>query len=158
MNAFKKPGKLIFIVSFFISIPTFGQVRLPKLLSDGMVLQRDTDVKIWGWAADNENISVSINDSVYHTSANDNGERTITLSDLKAGGPHMMTINASNSITIKDILIGDVWVCSGQSNMELPMKRVSPVYEAEIANSETAYIRHFVVPQKYNFNTPQHDF
>jgi len=68
-----------------------------------------------------------------------------------------MNINASNSITISDIMIGDVWVCSGQSNMELNMQRVSPLYGAEIAASENPYIRHFEVPDKYNFSSPQKD-
>jgi sialate O-acetylesterase len=68
-----------------------------------------------------------------------------------------MTVNAGNTLAIKDIMIGDVWLCSGQSNMELPVKRVSWVYEAEIAKSENPFIRHFAVPQKYDFNTPRND-
>jgi sialate O-acetylesterase len=69
-----------------------------------------------------------------------------------------MTITATDTLTVKDIMIGDVWVCSGQSNMELPMKRVSWVYGTEIAKSGNPYIRHFAVPQKYDFNTPKEDF
>jgi len=76
---------------------------------------------------------------------------------MPAGGPHTMTITGTNTIVIKNILIGDVWVCSGQSNMELPMERVRPIYEAEIANCENANIRHFSVPQKYDFVAPQAD-
>lgn len=157
MNSKAKHGELVLILLFLVSLPMIGQVKLPRLISDGMVLQRDAHVKIWGWASDHEKISVIFNDSVYHTSANDKGEWTIVLSGLKAGGPYTMTVNASNSITIKDIMIGDVWICSGQSNMELPMKRVSWVYETEIAKSENPYIRHFAVPQKYDFNVPQDD-
>jgi sialate O-acetylesterase len=150
--------KLVHCFAFFlISLSSFGQVRLPALISDGMVLQRDAHVKIWGWAANHEMVSISFIDSVYSTTANAGGEWVIKLSGLKTGGPFTMTINASNMITISNIMIGDVWVCSGQSNMELPMKRVSPIYETEIANSENPYIRHFTVPQKYNFNTPQPD-
>ena len=157
MKSKAKHGEMILILVFVISLPMFGQVRLPRLISDGMVLQRDARVKLWGWAADHEKISVVFNDSVYHTSANDKGEWTVVLSGLRPGGPFTMTVNASNSITVEDIMIGDVWICSGQSNMELPMKRVSPVYETEIAKSENPYIRHFAVPQKYNFNTPEDD-
>jgi sialate O-acetylesterase len=157
MNSKAKHGKMILILVFVISLPMFGQVRLPRLISDGMVLQRDARVKLWGWAADYEKISVVFIDSVYHTSANDKGEWTIVLSGLRPGGPFTMTVNASNSITVEDIMIGDVWICSGQSNMEIPMKRVSPVYETEIAKSGNPYIRHFAVPQKYNFNTPEDD-
>jgi sialate O-acetylesterase len=157
MNSKTKPCALILILLLLISLPMLGQVRLPRLISDGMVLQRDARVKVWGWAAKHEKISVAFNDTVYQTSANDRGEWAIVLSDLKAGGPLTMTVSASNTITIKDIMIGDVWLCSGQSNMELPMKRVSWIYEAEILNSENPYIRHFTVPQKYNFKKPEYD-
>ena len=156
-NRFVRILVLVFLL-ICISPPMPGQVRLPRLISDGMVLQRDAPVKLWGWAANHEKISVVFHDSVYQTTANDKGEWTVLLSGLKAGGPFTMTVNASNTLTIKDIMIGDVWVCSGQSNMELPMKRVSWIYETEIAKSENAYIRHFAVPQKYDFNTPKNDF
>ncbi len=149
--------QLIFAVLFLISLTAFGQVKLPGLIGDGMVLQRDTEVKIWGWAANREKISIHFIDSVYQTSANDKGEWTIQLHDLEAGGPYTMVIHGSNTITIQDILVGDVWVCSGQSNMELSMKRVSPKYEAEIANSENSKIRYFEVPKQYNFTTAQKD-
>lgn len=145
------------LLLFFSLLSVFAQVRLPRLIGDGMVLQRDAQVKIWGWAAANEKVSISFHDSVYRAPANEKGEWSIVLSGLKAGGPFTMSVSASNTITVNDILIGDVWVCSGQSNMELPMKRVSPLYETKIAKSENPYIRHFAVPQKYNFNTPEND-
>jgi sialate O-acetylesterase len=122
-----------------------------------MILQRDAEVKIWGWAAAHENISIEFHDSLYQTIADSSGEWNIKLPALKAGGPYTMSVSASDTITLKDILIGDVWICSGQSNMELPMKRVSPIYESEIANSENTNIRCFTVPQKYNFNEAQKD-
>ncbi len=150
-------SSLILIISFAVSLNASGEVKLPKLISDGMVLQRDADIKIWGWASENEQITLSFIDSVYKTKANDSGEWEVIFSGLKAGGPHTMNISASNTIVINDILIGDVWVCSGQSNMEISMKRVSPLYETEIANCENPYIRYFEVPKKYDFNTPQKD-
>jgi sialate O-acetylesterase len=149
--------KIVFLF-LLISLNVFSQVRLPKLISDGMVLQRDTQLKIWGWASKKENISIRFIDSTYTATANNKGEWDIILSGLKAGGPYTMQIMANNSITIKDILVGDVWVCSGQSNMELPMSRVKPIYENEIANSENKFIRQFYVPQKYNFNKAECDF
>ncbi len=157
MSSKTRLGGLILLLLFFMSLSMIAQVRLPRLISDGMVLQRDARVKIWGWATAREKISISFHDSAYHVSANEKGEWSVVLPGLKAGGPFSMTVNASNSITIKDILIGDVWVCSGQSNMELPMKRVRPLYEKEIALSENPNIRHFAVPQKYNFNAPEAD-
>lgn len=145
------------LLSFLLSINVLSQVRLPELISDGMVLQRDAQIKIWGWAAEGEKISVHFIDSTYNTAADDKGNWNIILPKLKAGGPYEINVIASNSITIRDIMVGDVWVCSGQSNMELNMKRVSPLYGAEIANSENPYIRYFEVPDKYNFSSPQKD-
>ncbi len=153
----KNKLRLIVILSFVVSFTTSGQVKLPKLINDGMVLQRETDIRIWGWASANEQVAISFIDSVYETKADDSGEWEVMVSNLKAGGPHKMSINSSNTIVINDILIGDVWICSGQSNMEISMERVSPIYETEIANSENPYIRYFEVPKKYDFNTPQRD-
>ncbi|MGD8779410.1 MAG: sialate O-acetylesterase [Ignavibacteria bacterium] len=152
-----KLNKLIIIFFLFISTTTFGQVKLPKLISDGMVLQRDAEIKIWGWAAEGEKISVNFIDSTYTTTADNKGDWSIMLPNLQAGGPYEMQISAGNLITIHDIMIGEVWICSGQSNMELNMKRVSPLYGDEIAASENSYIRYFEVPDKYNFNAPQKD-
>ncbi len=149
---------LTLLCTFFTSPTLFGQVRLPKLINDGMVLQRDANVKMWGWAANNEKITVSFNNSTYETIANGLGEWGVYLAKSPAGGPYTLIIKSSgNTITIHNILFGDVWVCSGQSNMELNMKRVSPLYGSEIADSENNYIRYFAVPQKYNFNEPQQD-
>ena len=145
-------------IVFLVSLTTHSQVRLPKLISDGMVLQRNSEVKIWGWAAHYEQVNIQFLDSTYTTLADSNGCWNIILSRLSAGGPYKMQIHASNDLTISDILVGDVWVCSGQSNMELPMRRVSPMYQSEIAESENNYIRYFPVPQKYNFGVPQNDF
>ena len=148
-----------FIIFFlvFISVISFGQVKLPKLINDGMVLQRSAKVKIWGWASGNENVSVNFLGSTYQTKADENGNWDIELSDLKAGGPYKMVINASNSITINDIMVGDVWICSGQSNMEHSLGSFDWVYKKEIENSANNYIRQFYVPQKYNFDEPQKD-
>lgn len=149
--------KNIFFISLILFSNSFSQVKLPKLISDGMILQRDLPVKIWGWAAPNEVVKINFIKSTYKTQANKKGEWEITLPKMKAGGPFEMKIEASNSIIVKDILIGDVWVCSGQSNMELPMYRVRPLYENDIANSTNNFIRQFTVPQKYDFNIPHID-
>jgi sialate O-acetylesterase len=139
------------------SIAAQGQLRLPRLISNGMVLQRGAPVKIWGWAAPNERVSMQFKDSSYHTAANPQGEWELMLSTMNAGGPYTMSIMASDTIVINDIAVGDVWVCSGQSNMELPMSRVSPIYGDVIAHSNNHDIRQFAVPQKYDFNVQQHD-
>ncbi|MRR21462.1 hypothetical protein EG830_00575 [bacterium] len=118
-----------------------GQVRLPRLISDGMVLQRDTELKIWGWASPGENVTVEFTGAKYSATAGLSGEWMVVLPPVKAGGPYTMTVAASNVLTVSDILIGDVWLCSGQSNMELPVRRVRPLYEPEIAGAENNRIR-----------------
>ncbi len=131
------------------------QLRLPGLISDGMVLQRDTDVRIWGWAAAGEEISIKFIDREYKTAAGRDGRWQVTLSGLRAGGPYQMEIGASRVITVKDILVGEVWVCSGQSNMEMMMERVKDQYPGETANCGNPEIRHFTVPLTYNFKGPE---
>src|SRR3712207_6064356 len=127
---FKNTVHYFFLIAcFFLPAVSASQVKLPRLISDGMVLQRDEAVKIWGWAAPQEKVNVHFLDSTYVSVAKSSGEWECTLPPLKAGGPYQMTIQASNTLVLQDILIGDVWICSGQSNMELPMRRVKPLYE-----------------------------
>ncbi|WP_407402878.1 sialate O-acetylesterase [Chryseobacterium sp.] len=131
-----------------------AKIKLPALVSDGMVLQRDQKIKIWGKADSKERVFVQFQNKKYHTIADINGNWQILLPSHKAGGPYTMTIN---EITLKDILVGDVWLASGQSNMELPMYRVKPLYEKEFASAYNKNIRFFTVPQKYNFKQSQVD-
>lgn len=145
-------------LTLFIPLTAPGTMKLPKLISDGMVLQRDSNVRIWGWAAPRERVSVRFIDSSYEAIADSSGSWAVTLPKLSAGGPYTMMLMAGDTITIQDILIGDVWICSGQSNMELPMRRVSPIYESEIAGATNDSIRYFAVPQTYDFNRPHEDY
>ena len=150
-------NRMVFILSLFISFTSFSQIKLPKLISDGMVLQRNTNIKIWGWASAGEKVSIQFIDKEYNTTTDSKGDWSVSIQTQKAGGPYEMIINASNKITIHDIMIGDVWICSGQSNMEHSLGSFDWVYKKEIENSTNKYIRQFLVPQKYNFNTPQTD-
>ncbi|APA00967.1 sialate O-acetylesterase [Flavobacterium commune] len=134
-----------------------SQIKLPKLISDGVVLQRNEKVKIWGWASPKEKIKLEFKSKVYFTEADQEGNWNIILQAEKAGGPYQMALKASNEIVIKDILFGDVWICSGQSNMELPMERLKEKYGEVIKNAKNANIRHFLVPDKYNFQKEQAD-
>lgn len=145
------------ILTLLISLPLRGQVKLPRLISDGMVLQRDAELKIWGWASPGENLTVTLAGTELTASADDSGRWMVTFPPMKAGGPHTMIIEASNRLTVSDIMIGDVWLCSGQSNMELPVRRVRPLYEAEIAAAENNNIRSFTVPKVFVFKEPQSD-
>ncbi|NLP58547.1 sialate O-acetylesterase [Lutibacter sp. B1] len=135
----------------------FSQIKLPKLISDGVIFQRDTDFKIWGWASPNETVEITFKNNSYKTNADVNGDWTLILPKQEAGGPYEMIFKASNEIKVKNILFGDVWVCSGQSNMELTMDRVKEKYNQIIKNSENSKIRQFLVPDNYDFKTESID-
>ncbi|WP_335965798.1 sialate O-acetylesterase [Galbibacter sp. PAP.153] len=146
------------IVAVLFILTTFNlssQISLPKLISDGMVLQRDIPITVWGWASAEENITILFKGKTYHTKAGQNGNWEVDLEAGKAGGPYTMRISGSNTIEVNNILVGDVWVCSGQSNMEIPMSRVKPLYEAEIPKANYPTIRYFEVPKTYNFSGEQ---
>lgn len=132
------------LFSLFVSA-VYGQVRLPQLVSDNMVLQRDQKVSIWGWATPGEKVSVSFHNKNLSTLTGADGKWTVNLQPMKAGGPYIMNIAGRNHLTISNILIGDVWFCSGQSNMVLPMERVKEKYPDEIANANYPQIRNFFV-------------
>jgi sialate O-acetylesterase len=152
--------KLSTVIFFILLAATTssGQVKLPKLIGDGMVLQRDANVMIWGWASESEKITIHFIDSTYHTTARANGEWEVKISNLKAGGPYTMQINANNSITINDIVVGDVWVCSGQSNMQLGLGGLSDVYKDEIDHMDNPFIRQFFTFPGFNFKDREKDF
>ncbi|SHE32730.1 sialate O-acetylesterase [Dysgonomonas macrotermitis] len=147
----------IFLVTLllFAGVSSQAEVKLPKLVSDGMVLQREKPLNIWGWADPSEAVKVSFKGKTYKTKANAEGQWSVTLPSQQAGGPYSMTIN---HIQLNDILIGDVWLCSGQSNMELPVRRVMEKYREEIEKDDNPNIRQFKVPMTYNFEQPQTDY
>jgi len=149
---------LLLPLLLLLSLCTTGQLRLPRLVSDGMILQRGADVKIWGWDTPNQAINIDFRDVTYLAKTTPEGTWEIKLPSLEAGGPYQMTISGSEVITLEDILIGDVWICSGQSNMELTMQRASPIYAQEIATAENPLIRQFNVSTRYDFRSPQSDF
>ena len=95
-------------------------VQLPNIFTDGMVLQRNTLVPIWGTASPGEVITILFNGKDYAGIADAFGQWQVRIGPLKSGGPYQMTVKGSSVIEIKDILVGEVWLCSGQSNMEWP--------------------------------------
>ncbi len=97
-------------------------VRLPNIFSDHMVLQRDKAVKVWGWAAPGESVKVELAGKSTGALADATGEWKATLPALPAGGPHELLVTGTNTLKVSDILVGEVWVCSGQSNMEFELK------------------------------------
>ncbi|MEB0260358.1 MULTISPECIES: sialate O-acetylesterase [unclassified Mucilaginibacter] len=137
--------RLAFFFGCWLTLPAHAAVRLPQLISDGMVLQRGVPLNIWGWADANEQIILTFNKKTYRINSGADGEWKVIFPAMKAGGPYTMDIRASNQITLKDILIGDVWFCSGQSNMVLPMERVKERYPDDIALAKNSQIRNFSI-------------
>lgn len=127
---------------------------LSPVFSNGMVLQRDINLKIYGNALAGETVKIEFCKNTYTASANNDGIWEVMCGSFDFGGPYEMIISTDfEKITIKDILIGDVWLCSGQSNMELMMNRIKLMYPEEFEEKITN-IRQFKVPQIYNFDAP----
>lgn len=117
-------------------------IRLPGMIGDRMVLQRDTELKIWGWANPGEKVTVRFQGKHYDTEGDSDGKWYVMLPPQKAGGPFIMEVN---EIVLRDILIGDVWLCTGQSNQETPIARLVDKFP-EINVSNNHMIRHYKVP------------
>lgn len=124
-----------------------ADVKLPAVLSDQMVLQRDQPIRIWGWAEPGEAVSVVFRAAQKSTSADASGKWQVFLPPQKAGGPDELTISAKNRIVLQDVLVGEVWVASGQSNMEF---RVNSLLDPAkvIAAANEPQIRLFKVPYR----------
>ena len=134
-----------------------AQVKLPQFIRDSMILQRNAKINIWGWASKGEKINVQFNGKTYKTRTGNDGKWMLQLSPMKAGGPFTMEVSGKNKITLHDILLGDVWLCAGQSNMEHQMKLHAVKYPEEIANADYTEIRQFKVPNVTNLVSPQND-
>jgi sialate O-acetylesterase len=154
----KKPiCRFLMTCLLFFLLPLFlkANIRLPVMVSDGMVLQRDTKLIIWGWASPYEKIKVEFIGKTYQTKTDKQGNWKVVFPALSSGGPFSMKIN---EIEIHNILIGDVWLCSGQSNMELPVRRVADLYKNEIQQVNNPNIRLFRTSVRKDFQTPQTDY
>jgi len=140
------------LLCLYSSIELFGQVRLPRLVRDSMVVQRDAKLKIWGWARPGEKVNVRFDGKDYRTTTGVDGQWLVLLPPVKAGGPYTMDLVASNKITIKNILAGDVWICAGQSNMVHNLQLHKERYASEIAQANNPEIRNFTIPTAANLN------
>jgi sialate O-acetylesterase len=124
-----------------------AQLKLHALFSDGMVLQSDFACPVWGTVEPGEEISVSIAGQKKTAKAGADGKWSLKLDPLKAGGPHEMVVAGRNSVTLRDVLVGEVWICSGQSNMEWVVNGSNNAAE-EKAAANFPKIRHFLVPKR----------
>ena len=141
---------LIALLAVLTCAAVQADVRLPAILGDHMVLQRDTEVPLWGWADPGERVSVQASwqpDAVEAT-ADADGHWRVTIHTPGAGGPHTITIAGENVLTLREVLIGEVWICSGQSNMEWSFASGVPNREQELATANQPHIRLFNVNRK----------
>ena len=146
--------KLLLTISLLFTLTSGAVIRMPQLFQSGMVMQRGKTIPVWGWADRGELVTLTFNKKQYTTIADDNGQWRIDLPKMKAGGPYAMTINET---TIDNILIGDVWLCSGQSNIDVHIERVYPQYASEIDDYENAQIRLFRVQNDTDTHGPKAD-
>ncbi len=162
---------------------SMGDLRLPRLLGDYAVLQRGKDIHIWGWDLPGRTVSISLareeadrklpknkeqgaapeqgrtsgeKTQAWHVRTDETGSFSAFLPAREAGGPYTLRVEdeAGEWLERKHLLIGDVWYCSGQSNMELPVSWVAPYYEEEIKNCENPYIRSFKIAEHADFHGP----
>ena len=135
-----------------------AEVRLPQIFQSGMVLQRGTEIPVWGQADANETILVTLNKKTATAVADAEGRWRVDLPAMKAGGPYVLEVKGQKSEvrTLTDVWIGDVWLCSGQSNMETTLERVSPQYPDEL-NDSNNMVRLFHVQYQTDTRQPSAD-
>lgn len=148
--------RILLFASMIFGTKGFAEVTLPKVLADHMVVQRDSPVHLWGNAAPGEKVSVEFRNNHAEDTADRDGHWSIYLPPGTAGGPFSLLVQGTNTIRIADVLVGDVWVASGQSNMEFPVG-INPWYKSgvlnvdrEIASANEPNLRLFRLDETYS--------
>lgn len=139
----------LFFTALLLSVSLFAEVRLPRLFGDNMVLQRDKPIAVWGWASPGEKVVVHFNGQTKTARADKQGQWSLRLDPMSAGGPYQMTVNGrKDDKTFSNVMVGEVWICSGQSNMEMPIAGWGKInnYQQEIAAANFDAIRQIKVP------------
>lgn len=160
MRLLLRPTVLCFCIGLILqslSAPLHADVRLPSLIGDHMVVQQGKPIRLWGWADAGEQITASFSDASATATTDKAGHWQLTLPARAASTvPQALTITGTNSIVVQDVLVGEVWLCSGQSNMEWPMTKTNHGPK-EIPVAERPQIRLFDVSQHIKKATPQDD-
>jgi sialate O-acetylesterase len=161
MKTLHRKSSLFFLAFAFCLLPSaFPQVTLPAVIGSHMVLQQKSEVPLWGWASPDESVVIvtSWNSKRYQLYGGADGKWSTKVMTPEAGGPFVIEIKGKNIILLEDILIGEVWLCSGQSNMEMPLKGWpewgGPIdgSEAAIQEANNPNIRLFTVKKAYSFS------
>src|SRR5664279_646266 len=132
-----------------------AEMRLPKVFSSHMVMQQDKPLVVWGWAEPNEKVTVTLASGSQSAQANERGEWKAVLPAMKAGGPYTLTVSGSTKVEFEDVMVGEVWLCSGQSNMEMGIGAAKDA-QNEIAAADYPGIRLLMVTKSWK-PEPQND-
>ncbi len=143
--------RLVLLLTFtsICALKIYATVRLPAIIGDHMVLQQNAEVALWGWSDPTENIKINLSwdTTTYSTKGGPDAKWITKIKTPGAGGPYTITISGSNKIMVDDVLIGEVWDCSGQSNMEMSYSWGIKRYTNEIENASNQKIRFFHIPR-----------
>ncbi|HZZ75700.1 MAG TPA: sialate O-acetylesterase, partial [Puia sp.] len=146
---------LLLLIWSLLTLRGYNQIKLPGFFGDHMVIQRNQNVPVWGWSSPNEKVTINFNRQQKQATADNYGKWRITLDPEPAGGPFELDIRGKNSIVIHDVLVGEVWICSGQSNMEFPLKYAKDA-DTEISAAGIPEIRQIKIPLTVS-STPRED-
>lgn len=146
----------LLIIYTSLVLPCYAMISLPHVFGNGMVLQREQSVAIWGKAARHERVTLEIGGQKYDTQADSQGKWNIKLSPHEAGGPFIIKISGTNTVVLKDVYFGDVWLCVGQSNMAVPLKKIDNA-RTELSAANYPRIRFLTVPEQ-GMEAPVDDF
>src|ERR1700676_3315408 len=146
---------LLLLTNFLLASSVYTQVKLPGIFGDHMVIQRSQPVPVWGWSSPNEKIVVKFNQQQKEILADRNGKWRLDLDPEPAGGPYELSVEGKNNLIMHDVLVGEVWLCSGQSNMEFQLKSVRGA-DVEINAANYPEIRHIKIALTVS-STPKED-
>jgi len=152
MNTIKRIKVVLSAAVFLCCAATIfsarADVQLPNVFGSHMVLQRGMPIVIWGWAQPNEKVTVTLSSATADTQANERGEWKVTLPAMQAGGPYTLKVSGSSTIELDDVMLGEVWLCSGQSNMEMGIGMANDAHN-EISNACDAQLRLLLVTRRW---------
>jgi sialate O-acetylesterase len=139
---------MVFLI-LTITAHAFANIRLPSVIGSNMVLQQNSSAKLWGWGEPGEKLFVttSWNNRIDSLKVDENGKWLMNIPTPVAGGPYNITLRGYNTIVLQNVLIGEVWICSGQSNMEMSYNWGIPQMKADIATAANSNIRFYQVPR-----------
>ena len=156
LTAFSRLILPALLIGCLLTVSIQAEVRTPAIFGEHMVLQRDQQNAVWGWADEGEVVTVNIANQKHTARTGPDGRWKVKLDPLPAGGPHTLEIKGKNTLRFDDVLIGEVWICSGQSNMQWGVN-ISQDPDLEKLSAHYPGIRHISVPQ-VGTQEPQHDF